>query len=298
MKVNLAAVIDARVEGRYSRELLEHWLAHYFELGLLPQYVHLALFYDVGEPVDTGLESALTSRGIIIDRRVTGTTHDLVKVKETLQDLRAKLRDCWVMTPSQEEMFGFSKPLAQIAAELEAAEVTFAEGVLIDCFAPDFRLPRVGGAPSIHAQFPVRCAFTARNLGATVTKVVLSRWGLRQEMGNHQVTDPGQIGLKAHLRRFPIWNYRWTAGLLERAKAAAAHAEARNYPWKDEHTALLASISPEGDQVWVDRRRFKREWQPACVCLPKTVTVRRSYLDYIPVRGSCTEEMLLSSIAS
>jgi hypothetical protein len=197
--------------------LVERWLAYYRRCGV--DRFHVFLNQDRScEDRWQALRPLLGAPDVTVAAVSEGVEDEQRRVDRFSDYCAAELgRQPFVLAADSDEFI--SRPRA--AAELlVASSYDFVPGMLVDRFALAGQVAPIDGVPDLPSAFPLCTHFTWGALGGLVSKVPVSRPGLRFRTGLHGVE--GQEQLRAPPWWIPVDHFKWHAGVIERIRARLA----------------------------------------------------------------------------
>jgi len=150
--------------------------------------------------------------------------------KDKLQETLVADSD-WIVWVDSDEFQLYPKPLPAIIKELEAHNIDFLRGVLIDRVGPEGTLPAFNPARPIWQQYPLACTITRHIAGGTTYKVALARGWLQVTFGHHlpAIMETGNApplrqasaarrALKTLKTHVQVHHFKWESGVIDRLR--------------------------------------------------------------------------------
>jgi hypothetical protein len=217
--VHLVAVIGG------DAALLPAFFAHYRALGIESFLLagHAASENDEDFEAlrrtvqQAGLDFAVTFAG----------PYDPTRSAAILREIMSAQPEHWFVIADSDEFQVYDRPLDQVVAWCEHERVDLVEGCFLDRVALGGALLSVASG-ALWTQFPLAGAFSFALLGATPTKVVLSRGRVALELGNHTAKN----GRAARHRDMyaQVHHFKWTESVVERIRIRKQKREEGEWP--------------------------------------------------------------------
>lgn len=216
-------------------DLLPFYLQYYQRLGAT-QFV-VALWNGERNPVYEVIKT-FTQWPIQIRTSVECLVKDYNGPNEShgLNQIRLEFADRfpWYCLADLDEFCWFNgKTMPQIIAEAEAGGFNAVHGTFYDRLARNGKFPPLGA--SLDDTFPLAADVT-KAMGATTSKVPLSRSDLGVESGHHSTKG------KPWWNQVEVHHFKWTEGIVERLRERDLYFTAQRLPWSGESIRFLNAV--------------------------------------------------------
>ena len=219
MQITLVTVVGVCHIG-----VLPHMLQHYRSLGVSDFIIKVHGDTHDEEGFRKLSEAAATVGANVASVHVRPWAGDLGHTLYCMA--RASKPNQWFLLCDADELQVYPDDLSQVVAYCEKHRYDYVEGCFVDRLSGDGTLQSVREDIPVWDQFPLGGMISARVLGATVNKIVLTRGHVRLITGHHMALSgngcpPSEIYV-------PVHHFKWTAGVIEHLVHRAKEREAIN----------------------------------------------------------------------
>lgn len=200
-----------------SPALLRHWLDYYRRAGVETFHVFFNHYEDEGAILPV-FEQLFASADIHVVMTYLGVEDMQLRVDRISDFRRDELgHHAYVLNADSDEFIARPRRVLEL---LDKGGYDYVVGRLVDRLALDGKTPEIRDDTDVFADFPLCSYFSYEAMGATITKVPISRPGIRHRVGLHRIESP-------ELYRQPGWeipvhHLKWQGSVIPRIRERVA----------------------------------------------------------------------------
>jgi len=238
-----------------SLALIRQWLAYYREAGVETFHVFFNHYEDEAERLPD-FEALLAAPDIHVVMTYLGVEDMQLRVDRISDFRRDELGDQdYVLNADCDEFIARPRRMLELLRE---GDYDYLVGRLVDRFALGGKTPPVTAEAAVFTRYPLCSYFSYEAMGALITKVPISRPGLRHRIGLHRIEEAERYRRPAW--EVPVHHLKWHGRIIPRIRERLARGyggdkyleECRwflEHHASDDETIDLAEI-----QCWFDDR--------------------------------------------
>lgn len=197
-----------------SLPVIRHWLAYYRAAGVSTFHVFFNHYEDEAARLPA-FEALFEAPDIHVVMTYLGVEDMQVRVDRISDFRRDELGgERYVLNADCDEFI--AEPGRQLAL-LEAGGHDYLVGRLVDRFALGGETPAVRDEDQVFERFPLCSYFSYETMGATITKVPISRPGIRHRVGLHKIEHAEQYSRPGW--EIPVHHLKWHGDIIPRIRA-------------------------------------------------------------------------------
>jgi len=196
-----------------SLNLIRQWLAYYREAGVETFHVFFNHYEDEAARLPA-FEELFAAPDIHVVMTYLGVEDMQLRVDRISDFRRDELGDqAYVVNADCDEFIARPRRVVEL---LTAGGHDYVVGRLVDRFALAGRTPAVDDEP-VFQRYPLCSYFSYEAMGATITKVPISRPGIRHRVGLHKIEQPQRYARPRW--EVPVHHLKWHGQIIPRIRA-------------------------------------------------------------------------------
>jgi hypothetical protein len=164
----------------------------------------------------------------------------------------------WLIPADLDEFIQFPAPVPQLIEAMQREGADYLAGRFTDRIALDGHLIPATQAPTLWAQYPLECDFTARLVRGLCTKVALCRGNCSIAAGHHFLNGPARV---LPGRRATVHHFKWKAGVIAALQRRVEIHRRQRVSWIGEAERTLAYFTEHG-RIVPEQFGARPGWRP------------------------------------